>query len=53
LSDHRKNLLYDIERVLRVVPTQSFVCREPYQQGKWVVIPFQKNPVVPPQEGAT
>ena len=27
-------------------------CREPYQQGRWVVIPFQRNPVVPPQEGA-
>jgi hypothetical protein len=53
LSDHRKNLVYDIERVLRVVPAQSFVCREPYEQGRWVVIPFQKNPVVPPQEGAT
>jgi len=52
LSDHRKNLFYDIERVLRVVPAQSFVCREPYQQGRWVVIPFQKNQVVPPQEGA-
>lgn len=52
LSDHKKNLIYDIERVLRVVPAQSFVCREPYQQGRWVVIPFQRNPVVPPQEGA-
>lgn len=41
LSDHRKNLLYDIERVLRVVPDQTFACREPYQHGSWVVIPFR------------
>lgn len=53
MSDHKKNLVYDIERVLSVVPAQSFVCREPYQRGSWVVIPFQRNPVVPPQEGAT
>jgi hypothetical protein len=52
LSDHRKNLCYDIERVLGVVPAQSFVCCEPYQRGNWVVIPFQRNRVVPPQEGA-
>ena len=52
LSDHKKNLFYDIERVLGVVPAQSFVCCEPYQRGSWVVIPFQRNPVVPPQEGA-
>ena len=41
LSDHRKNLLYDIERVLRVVPEQTFACCEPYQHGSWVVIPFR------------
>jgi hypothetical protein len=52
MSDHKTNLLYDIERVLGVVPAQSFVCCEPYQRGSWVVIPFQRNPVVPPQEGA-
>jgi hypothetical protein len=51
LSDHRKNLSYDVERVLRLVPARSFVCREPYQQGSWVVIPFQADPVVTPQEG--
>jgi hypothetical protein len=50
LSDHRKNLSYDIERVLGLVPAQSFACREPYQRGNWVAIPFQR--VVLPQEGA-
>ena len=53
MSDHKRNLFYDIERVLSIVPTQSFVCCEPYQRGNWVVIPFRRNPVVPPQEGAS
>ena len=41
LSDHKKNLEYDIERVLRLVPDQPFVRGEPYSRGDWVVIPFQ------------
>jgi hypothetical protein len=41
LSDHKKNLEYDIERVLRVVSHQSFIHGEPYSRGDWVVIPFQ------------
>ena len=41
LSDHKKNLEYDIERVLRIVPHQPFVRGEPYSRGDWVVIPFQ------------
>ena len=51
LSDHRKNLLYDIERVLRLVPDQSFSCCEPYQRGNWVVIPFRTTPTPPLEEG--
>jgi hypothetical protein len=39
--DHRKNLDYDIQRVLRIVPHQPFVRGEPYARGEWVVIPFQ------------
>ena len=50
LSDHKKNLSYDIERVLRLVTAPSFVCREPYQRGNWVAIPFQR--VALPEEGA-
>jgi hypothetical protein len=41
LSDHRKNLEYDIERVLRLVPDQSFIRGEAYSRGDWVVIPFR------------
>jgi hypothetical protein len=41
LSDHKKNLEYDIERVLGLVPDQPFIRGEPYSRGDWVVIPFQ------------
>ena len=51
LSDHKKNLEYDIERVLRLVPHQPFVRGEPYSRGDWVVIPFQV-PASVTQEGA-
>ena len=39
--DHKRNLDYDIQRVLRMVPHQPFVSGEPYARGEWVVIPFQ------------
>jgi hypothetical protein len=51
LSDHKKNLEYDIERILRLVPDQPFVRGEPYSRGDWVVIPFQV-PADVTQEGA-
>ena len=51
LSDHKKNLEYDIERVLRLVPHQPFVRGEPYALGNWVVIPF-RFPAGVTQEGA-
>ena len=51
LSDHKKNLEYDIERVLRVVPHQPFVRGEPYSRGHWVGIPFRVAVGVK-QEGA-
>jgi hypothetical protein len=51
LGDHKKNLEYDIERVLRVVPHQPFARGEPYSRGDWVVIPFRVAAGVK-QEGA-
>ena len=45
VSDHRKNLEYDIERVLRLMPHEPFICGEPYKRGDWVVIPFQVKAV--------
>jgi hypothetical protein len=41
LFDHKKNLEYDIDRVLQLVSDQPFVRGEPYSRGNWVVIPFQ------------
>jgi hypothetical protein len=40
LSDHRKNVEYDIERVLTVIGDQSFKTGRLYSQGRWVVVPF-------------
>jgi len=51
VSDHRKNLDYDIDRVLRLVPHEPFIRGEPYSRGDWVVIPFQAKAAVT-QEGA-
>ena len=41
LSDHRKNVEYDVTRVLQRLRDQSFVCSPLYSQGRWVVVPFQ------------
>jgi len=41
LSDHKKNLEYDIDRVLQLLPHQPFVRGEPYSLGNWAVIPFR------------
>jgi hypothetical protein len=40
LFDHRKNLEYDIERVLQVVGNLPFKTGKLYAEGRWVVIPF-------------
>jgi hypothetical protein len=41
LTDHRKNLEYDIERVLRLMKEEAVVSGQLHSQGRWVVIPFQ------------
>lgn len=40
LSDHRKNVEYDMERVLHELHDQAFVSDSPCQQGQWVIVPF-------------
>jgi hypothetical protein len=40
LSDHRKNLEYDIERVVHLLGDQPFRTGRLYAEGRWVVIPF-------------
>jgi hypothetical protein len=41
LSDHRKNLEYDVERVLQVLGNELCPSGSPYARGAWVVIPFK------------
>jgi hypothetical protein len=52
LSDHRRNMEYDMERVLEALRDQSFVCNPLRQRRCWVVVPFQIRPR-PKQEGVT
>ncbi len=40
LSDHRKNLEYDIERVLHLLGDQPFTSGRLHAEGRWVVIRF-------------
>jgi hypothetical protein len=40
LSDHKKNLEYDVARVVQVLSDESFVSRGLYTQAEWVVVPF-------------
>lgn len=41
LFDHRKNVEYDVERVLRLLRDEPFINGPLYAQGPWVVIPFR------------
>jgi hypothetical protein len=50
LSDHRKNVEYDVARVLHALADESFACGPLYVQAGWVVVPFQFR-VGPKQPG--
>ena len=39
LVDHRRNVEYDIARVLRLLRHEPFIGGPPYAAGRWVVIP--------------
>jgi hypothetical protein len=41
LSDHKKNVEYDVARIVRALADESFVNGLPYIQAGWVVVPFQ------------
>jgi hypothetical protein len=43
LSDHRKNVEYDVARVLSTLADESFVCGRLRMRDGWVVIPFRFN----------
>ena len=40
LSDHKKNVEYDVARVREALGDTSFVCGPLYIQAGWVVVPF-------------
>jgi hypothetical protein len=52
LVDHRQNVEYDVERVLRVLKDQRFTHGPLYAQGRWVVVPLHLQ-VNPKQAGGT
>jgi len=52
LVDHKQNVEYDVERVLRVLKDQRFGHGPLYTQGRWVVVPLRLQ-VNPKQAGGT
>jgi hypothetical protein len=52
LSDHKKNVEYDIVRVVNALGDASFVNGPPYIQAGWIVVPFQFK-TGPRQSGVT
>ena len=52
LSDHKKNVEYDVARVIHVLADDSFVSGPLYTHAGWVVVPFQFK-VGPKQSGVT
>jgi hypothetical protein len=52
LLDHRKNVEYDMERVLHELRHQPFVSASLQQRGHWVVVPFEVK-ANQKQEGTT
>ncbi len=52
LSDHKKNVEYDVARVMHVLADDSFVSGAPYTQAGWIVVPFQFT-AGPRQSGVT
>jgi hypothetical protein len=41
LSDHKKNVEYDVDRVVRVLADDAFVSGAPYTKAGWIAVPFQ------------
>ena len=41
LTDHKRNVFYDVVRVQKALQDRAFVSRQPYARGRWVVVPFQ------------
>jgi hypothetical protein len=41
LADHKKNVEYDVTRVVHALADRSFTCGPLSAQGEWVVVPFR------------
>lgn len=41
LLDHKKNVEYDVDRVMQAIADESFVSGPLYTQAGWVVVPFE------------
>jgi hypothetical protein len=52
LSDHKKNVEYDVARVMQVLADDSFVSGAPYTKAGWIVVPFRFS-IEPGQSGVT
>jgi hypothetical protein len=52
LSDHKKNVEYDVARVMGVLADDSFVSGTPFARAGWIVVPFQFTEE-PRQSGVT
>jgi hypothetical protein len=40
LTDHRRNVEYDVSRVMAALGRNAFATGQPYAEGRWVVLPF-------------
>jgi hypothetical protein len=52
LFDHKKNVEYDVARVMGVLADDSFVSGTPYTKAGWIVVPFRFT-AEPKQSGVT
>ena len=43
LTDHKRNVEYDVDRVLQTIDDEAFVMGALYAQDEWVVLPFKKG----------
>jgi hypothetical protein len=41
LTDHKRNVEYDVARVVSALDDHAFVCGGLYAQAEWVVVPFE------------
>jgi hypothetical protein len=41
LTDHKRNVMYDVVRIQQALSEHAFVSSRPYAKGPWVVVPFQ------------